>query len=68
MTHFLKGNTLRVIDNLDEDGELCEGAPVIGEIVTMIDRTSEGRTFIMVERKNGRKLQLEKYRFELADA
>lgn len=67
MKHFLKGDSLRVINNLDEDGELCEGAPAIGEIMTMVDRTSEFRSFIIVERANGRKLQLEKHRFELAN-
>ena len=67
MTHFLKGDHLRVIDNLDEDGELCEGAPAIGEVVTMLDRSSEFRSFIIIERATGRKLQLEKYRFELVE-
>ena len=36
MKHFLKGDSLRIINNLDEDGELCEGAPAIGEIMTML--------------------------------
>lgn len=65
MTHFKWGDSLRVIDNLDEDGEKCEGGLVNGEIVTMMDRTSEGRTFIIIERANGRSVHLEKKRFEL---
>ena len=64
MAHFLKGDSLRVIDNLDEDGEPCEGRLSMGEIVTMIDRTSEGRSMIIIERSDGRQFQLEKYRFE----
>jgi CDGSH-type Zn-finger protein len=62
--HFYKGDQLKVIDNKDED-ELCEGAPAIGEIMTMMDRSSEHRSHIIVKRENGRELQLEKRRFEL---
>lgn len=63
-THFYKGDQLKVIDNKDGD-ELCEGGPVIGEIMTMMDRSSEYRSHIIVKRENGRELQLEKRRFEL---
>lgn len=67
MTHFKKGDSLRVINNLDEDGEPCEGALSIGEIVTMVDRSSEFRSFIIIERANGRQYQLETKRFELVE-
>ncbi len=66
MTHFKKGDSLRVINNLDEDGEACEGRLDMGEIVTMVDRTSAGRAFIIIERANGRRYQLETKRFEKA--
>lgn len=66
MKHFLKGDHLRVIDNLDGDGELCEGGLAMGEAVTMLDRSSEFRSFIIIERANGKKVQLEKTRFEKA--
>ena len=67
MTHFKKGDSLRVINNLDEDGEVCEGGLAVGEIVTMMDRTSATRPFIIIERANGRQYQLETKRFELVE-
>ena len=33
MTHFKKGDSLRVINNLDEDGEVCEGGLAARAIV-----------------------------------
>lgn len=62
--HFYKGDQLKVIDNKDEE-ELCEGDLAMDEIVTMMDRSSEHRSHIIVQRTNGREYQLEKSRFEL---
>lgn len=63
--HFYRGDKLRAISVLDEDGEPCEGRLVLDEIVTMTDRSSEYRPFIIIERENGKQLQLEKTRFIL---
>lgn len=65
MTHFYKGDKLKAVNVLDDDGEPCEGRLIMGEIVTMDDRSSECRPFIIVTRENGRQLQIEKTRFEL---
>lgn len=65
MTHFYKGDKLKAVNVLDEDGEPCEGRLVLGEIVTMDDRSSECRDFIIVTRESGKQLQIEKIRFEL---
>lgn len=64
---FIRGDKLKAINVLEEDGEPCEGRLRLNEIVTMVDRTSENRTHILIERSNGRRLQLEKTRFELAE-
>ncbi len=63
--HFYLGDKLRAISVLDEDGEPCEGNLTLYEIVIMDDRSSEHRDFIIVQRMNGKKLQLEKTRFIL---
>ena len=65
MTHFYKGDKLKAVNVLDDDGEPCEGRLIMGEIVTMDDRSSECRPFIIVTRENGRQLHIEKTRFEL---
>lgn len=63
--HFEKGDTLIVISNLDEDGEVCEGMR-LKERCIMQDRTSEFRDFIIVRRvRDGRMKQLKKNRFVL---
>jgi hypothetical protein len=62
--HFFKGDKLKVIDIMD-DGERCAGKLEIDEIVTMVDRSSECREFIIIEKANGRQVQLEKRRFVL---
>jgi hypothetical protein len=62
--HFKKGDLLRVVNNLDEEGDVVEGMR-IDEIVAMEDRSSELRPFIIVKRRNGRRKQLEKSRFIL---
>ena len=67
MTHFYKGDKLRAINIMDDDGEPCDGALKMGEIVIMDDRSSEFRTFIIVTRSNGRQMQWEKNRFELSE-
>lgn len=64
LTHFYKGDQLKVIDNMDDD-ERCEGGIEIDEIVTMMDRSSEARKLIIIERTNGKQVQLEKRRFVL---
>lgn len=64
-THFYKGDKLKAVNVLDDDGEPCEGRLIMGEIVTMDDRSSEYRPFIIVTRENGRQLHIEKTRFEL---
>ena len=46
---------------------MCEGGLAVGEIVTMMDRTSATRPFIIIERANGRQYQLETKRFELVE-
>lgn len=65
--HFKAGDTLEVIEAVDEDNEPIEGGLALGECVTMIDRTSEYREFIIVERVDGRQVQLEKKRFKLKE-
>lgn len=62
--HFYRGDTLRVIDNKDGE-EICEGGLSMHELVSMGDRTSAGREFIIIVRQDGRLLQLEKRRFSL---
>jgi hypothetical protein len=64
VNYFYEGDTLRAINVMDGD-EPCEGRLEMGELVTMMDRTSEYRPFIIVQRENGRKVQLESTRFEL---
>lgn len=64
---FKKDDKLKAIWVTDEDGESCEGRLIWGEIVTMMDRTSDRRPFIIVERANGRKFQYETKRFELVE-
>lgn len=63
--HFYKGDILKAINVLDEDGEPCDGGLKMGELVMMDDRSSEYRPFIIVTRENGRQYQWDKTRFEL---
>lgn len=65
MDHFFRGDTLEAINVLDDDGEPCDGGLKMGEQVTMADRSSEYRPFIIVDRANGRQFQFEKTRFKL---
>jgi hypothetical protein len=62
--NFRKGDTLKVVDNMDGD-EKCEGGLLIDEIVEVTDTAIQSRGFITVSipRKNGREFQLETFRF-----
>lgn len=65
-TIFYEGDTLKAINVVDEDGSPCEGGLREGEMVRMIDRSSEFRRMICIERHStGRRYQLDKGRFEL---
>lgn len=68
MNTFKYGDKLRTVRNVGEDGDKMEGGLAIGDVVTMMDRTSYNRPFIIVERADGRKWQLEADRFELLES
>ncbi len=63
--HFNRGDTLKAINVLEEDGEPCEGRLQQDELVKMMSHSSELHPYIVVKRYNGRLVQLKKERFVL---
>lgn len=61
---FYQGDELKVVNDMDGE-EHCEGGVREGDVVTMMDRSSEHRPFIIIRRENGRQVQLERQRFKL---